>query len=95
MSLGVDASMHVAGPSPELGFGFGLNGCPIGKLSVSLDVVPTIDPGISASICSPYEMGEAIVEGAEDLAKGVGNAVSNAAEGAYNAGKDLVCKIFC
>jgi len=95
LSLGVDASMHVAGPSPELGFGFGLNGCPIGKLSVSLDVVPTIDPGISASICSPYEMGEAIVEGAEDLAKGVGNAVSNAAEGAYNAGKDLVCKIFC
>ncbi|MEJ2589919.1 MAG: hypothetical protein P8178_00720, partial [Candidatus Thiodiazotropha sp.] len=95
MSLGAD--VHVAGPiPPELSFGFGLNGCPVGKLSVNLRVSPLpIDPGISAGLCSPYEIGEAVVEGAEELAKGVGNALGSAAEGVYNTGKNLVCKIFC
>ncbi len=76
LSLGVNADMTVAGPSPiKLGFGFGLNGCPIGKLSVNMTVLPAPpSPGISGSFCSPGEMGKAVVEGAGKLMEGIGNA---------------------
>lgn len=89
LSLSVGADMTVAGPSPELGFGFSLNGCPIGKLTVSMTVLPAPKPGISGSFCSWGETGAAIVKGAGNLMKGIGSA----AEGAWNAVKS--CFGFC
>lgn len=93
LSMGVDADMTVAGPSPiKLKYGFNLNGCPIGKLTISLKVLPAPpDPGVSGSLCSPAEIGKAVVEGAEKL----GNAIGKAAEGAVNTAKKIICLGFC
>lgn len=81
--LGVSqaVSAHAAAPNPYvLGFGYSLNGCPVGKLSVSLQVLPTVDPGVSAGLCSFEEIGNSIVSGAEDA----WDAVSGAAQDAYD-----------
>ena len=93
LSLGGNAGMTGAGPSPiKLGYGFSLNGCPIGKLSISLRVLPPPpDPGISGSLCGPAEIGKAVVEGAEKL----GGAIGKGLEGAANTAKKIICLGFC
>ncbi|RJQ50207.1 MAG: hypothetical protein C4538_00485 [Nitrospiraceae bacterium] len=67
LGAGVDASVHAGVPPPSLGFACNLNGCPIGKLSVGLDILPAPKPNISASFCSLAEAGEAIATGIENL----------------------------
>jgi hypothetical protein len=79
-SLGESVSVHAAAPNPlKLGFGYSLSACPIGKLNVSLTVLPSVDPGISADLCSLGEMGAAIASG-----------VSDAWDAATGAGEGLV-----
>ncbi|MDP2834062.1 MAG: hypothetical protein Q8Q28_12380 [Pseudomonadota bacterium] len=82
VGLSEAVSAHAAAPNPYvLGFSYTLSGCPIGKLNVSLKVLPSVDPGVSADLCSFGEMGEAIVSGAADA----WSAATGLAEDAYDA----------
>lgn len=81
-SLNESVSVHAAAPNPlALGFGYSLSACPVGKLNVSLQVLPSVDPGISADLCSFGEIGGAIASGVSDA----WDAATGAAEDAYNA----------
>lgn len=81
-SLNESVSVHAAAPNPlALGFGYSLSACPIGKLNVSLAVLPSVDPGISADLCSFGEIGGAIASGVSDA----WDAATSAAEDAYDA----------
>jgi len=81
-SLGESVNVHAAAPNPlALGFGYSLSACPIGKLNVNLKVLPSVDPGVSADLCSLGEMGSAIASGVSDA----WDAATGAAEDVYDA----------
>ncbi len=81
-SLNESVSVYAAAPNPlKLGFGYSLSACPVGKLNVSLQVLPGVDPGISADLCSFGEIGGAIASGVSDA----WDAATGAAEDAYDA----------
>lgn len=84
LGMGVSASVHAGVPPPSFGFGYSLNGCPLGKLNVGLDLFPAPKPNISADFCSIAEVGEAIATGVEhlgealeDFGESVGNAITS------------------
>jgi len=84
LGTGVDASVHAGAPPPSFGFAYNLSGCPIGKLSIGLDLLPSPEPDISAGFCSFGEVGEAIATGIEnvgealeDFGESVGDAITS------------------
>jgi hypothetical protein len=51
LNANASAAVSLSLPPPYLNFSFGLGGCPPGQINVGLQVLPTLSPSVSGSVC--------------------------------------------